>query len=321
MHLQISSSQAWQRAPRYALTGVWTDPVRPLAGCDCGCEGSCGMGALGDMTLTPEAAVQQAIQGESSGDFSAPSWLSGAAADVAAGQIPAQDFSPNCAGMPAPNLNLFTTASGLALSATATGASIATATGALAAGTGALLGAATMGAGLIVSVIGMIFAHHAAAVKQEQQLGCAAIAAFNNAISVIDQAVAAGQTTPAAAASALDTLVSQVAQYVSPSVQHNPCNADCELTVLVKAIVLYKKAIYSNMAAASTATAATLQQQAAALQQQAATASAQGNTTQAAALTQQANTLLTQAASVPSSGPPSWLWLAAAGLAAFLVMR
>ena len=348
MHLQIPTENAWRRAPRFALTGVWTAPLPMIeqgapfksgmarkisGGCGCGCSSRDGLGWLGDTSMTPLAALQQAMQAEGMAgnpDFSNASWVSGGTADVAAGQIPSASFSPACAGMtPAPNLNLLSTASGLSLSAAGATTGILVATQAISATAGAIVGAATMGVGAIIAVIAAIFAHHAQAVKQEQQLGCAAINAFNNAINVIDQAVAAGQLAPADAASSLSTLVTNVGQYVSPSVKHNPCNADCEVMVLVNAIVIYKTAIYQGMTAAAAATAApsadALTTQAQQLQAQAATATAQGNSTQAAALTQQANTLLAQAAATPapasSSAIPEWAWLAAAGLAAFLVLR
>jgi hypothetical protein len=279
-----------------------------------------------DGGITPEAALAQAMQDEGmSGnpDFSNPTWTASAAGMVAAGQIPAASFSPNCAGQPpASNMNLLSTVSGISLAAAGATEGIMIAMHTISAVTGAIAGAATMGAGAIISVIMAIFAHHAAAVKQEQQLGCAAINAFNNAISVIDSAVAAGQTTPDAAASSMDTLIGQVDQYVSPSVKHNPCNADCELTVLVKAIVLYKKALYNGMAAVSAATADNLNQQAQTLQQQAATAAANGDTAMANTLNAQAAALQQQAGTAASSGTPSWMWLAAAGIVgAFLFLR
>jgi hypothetical protein len=287
-----------------------------------------GLGFLGDPgVLTPAQALQQAAQGETGSDFEPGGWIMAPnQPQVAQRRLMASAWSPNCATQPKPNMNLFTTAGGLALSTAATGTGIATATGALAAGTGAMLGAATMGAGLVVSVIGMIFAHHTAAVREEQALGCAAIAAANNALDVIDKAIAAGQTTPDAAASALDALVSNFSSNVGPMVQHNPCNANCELIVLLKAIVIYTKSIYANMSAQQSAAQAiadeAAKQNAAASQARAATLQQQANVAQASGDTATAKVLRTQAAELApsSSSIPGWLWLVGAGLAAWAVL-
>jgi len=211
-----------------------------------------GLGALGD-AMTPDDALSQAESGENSPDFGDASWKSYAISDIQNGNI---YLAPGgCSGQPAPSVNLFSTASGLALGTTSATTGILGATGLIGAGTGALLGAATMGVGLIISVIGMIFAHHAAAVKQEQQLYCAAIQAANNALAVIAQAVANGQASPADAAASLDSLYQQASSYVAPAVQHNPCNANCELMVVLKAIVLYQESQYQAAAAQAAAVA------------------------------------------------------------------
>lgn len=290
---------------------------------------------MGDVApLTPAQALQQAMQGESSPDFQNASWISAATQNVANGRFDTTypGYVQTCGTPAAPNLNVFSTASGLAIGAAGVGTGIAAATGAIAAGTAAVLGAATMGAGLVVAVVGMIFAHHSAAVKQEQQLFCAATAAANNAIAVLDQAMVSGQTTVAAASAGLDTLVSQFSTYVSPSVKHNPCNANCEEIVQLKAMVAYRQYMYQAVEAASKASAAL-------------PATSSGGSVVPAAQTvpggggtlvpmntgsgaSQATTgtqvdLTTGAVVQPASttGTPSWLPIAAAMALAFVVLR
>ena len=235
-----------------SLGGLQVQPTP--AGCPSCCSKRSTLRGLGAATpITPDAAMQQAMQGVpnlNSRDFQNPTWMAKAYDQIQNGQFDISSFDPNCGQQAASNLNLFSTVSGLSLSAAATGTSIAFATNAIAATTATALGAATMGVGLIVAVIGMIFAHHSAAVKQEQQIGCASLAAFNNAMSVIQQAVQNGQTTPAAAAASLDSLYSSYRSYISPSYGTSPyCNANCEMAVIAKAMVLYWQAQFSALAA------------------------------------------------------------------------
>lgn len=287
-----------------------------------------GLGAAAD-TLTPADAMQQAIssfQGKNLNpkDFQNSAWLSTAESQVAAGQFNVSWYSPACAGNTAPPLNLFSTASGLALSTAGVGTGIAAATGAIAATTATALGAATMGAGLIVAVIAMIFQHHAAAVKRDLAFGCSALPAVNNAFSLIYSAVQNGQTTPDAAASSLDQIFSNFMSAGGAAINYSPfCNSNCEMAVIVKAMVLYWQAQYKAMAAASTASS-TQQTDATAAQiaqltQQADAADAAGDTTTATALRSQAATLAAQSPASTSS-IPSWLWFVAAAAAAWAVM-
>jgi hypothetical protein len=202
--------------------------------------------------LTPLQAMQQAAQGETGRDFASGGWVFNPAfPEILSGQINATAFSPTCAGGTAPNVNLFQTASGLALGTVSAGVGILAApsigiiTGAMIPG----IGIAIAAVGAVVAIVDAIFAHHSAAAKREQALGCAAIAAANNTFSLIDQAVRNGQMTPAAASAGLDDLVAKVAAYMAPSIGHNPCNADCEVLVQVKAIAIYRKSQYADMPA------------------------------------------------------------------------
>jgi hypothetical protein len=204
--------------------------------------------------ISPSDAWKQASSGETGADFSPGGWAyaqTGVPQLLSTGQIDAQAWSPNCASMPAPNVNLFQTVSGLALGTTSAGVGILAANPALLPMISVpVAGAIIAGAAVVVGIISTILNHHRAAVRQEQQLGCAAIAAANNAFNLIDQAVRSGQLRPADAAAAMDALVSKVSAFVAPAVKHNPCNANCELLVQVKAVAIYRKSLYADLAAA-----------------------------------------------------------------------
>lgn len=203
-----------------------------------------GVRTLG--AITPEQAWINAAQGETGSDI--VNWRGIPHPEVPTGNISAGGWSPSCATMPAPNVNLFQTASGLALGTTAAGVGIASATGLLPAAAIPVVGGIIAGVGVVVGIISTILNHHTAAVRQEQELGCAAIAAFNNAMSVIDQAAQSGQMRPQDAIAGLDALLSKVSAFVAPAVKHNPCNANCELLVEMRAMVNYRKSVYADLA-------------------------------------------------------------------------
>lgn len=284
-----------------------------------------GLGFLGDTPIvSAEEAVRQAVASESNIDpRDASGWLNPTnpawASVLQSGQISAAAFSPSCATQAAPNVNLFQTGSTLALGTSAAGVGIAGATGAIAASTAALAGAAIMGVGAVIGIIGVIFAHHAAAVRQEQQLGCAAIGAWNNSISLIDRAVANGQMTPEAASAGMDELYSKISSYIAPAVSHSPfCSADCELLIECKAIMIYRKAQFAAMGTQQNIAAA---QQTSADQTRAATLEQQANAAQASGDTATANVLRAQAAELqPSPSIPGWAWLVGLGFLAAWAM-
>ena len=158
-----------------------------------------------------------------------------------------------CAGT-APNVNLFQTASGLALGTTSAGVGILGAAHVgIFASTSAvpIAGAIIAGVAAIISVIDVIFAHHAAAVRQEDQIFCAVLPAVANTFSLIQQGVQNGTITPQAASAGLDALYSKFQQAIAPSYGHSPfCNALCEQKIMLDAIVRYWKGVYADMAAA-----------------------------------------------------------------------
>jgi hypothetical protein len=355
MHVQIPTESAWRGAPRYILTGSWTpcypavDAGAPTSGMStwkssgCVCRHTDHLGYLGavSQTLTPQQALQMAMQMYSGQHLNPKDDFMNNAGLVAAGQL----ASPTgCSGKTAPNMNLLSTATGISLSVAGAATGIMVATHVISAVTGAILGAATLGIGALISVIGMIFAHHAAAKARDASFACSAWPAVNNAFAVINQAVHSGQTTPAAAIAALDEVYSQfmAAGGASGSASgpgnipsggtainnHPYCNSNCVTSVILKAMVLYWQSQYNAMAssaAASTTVPSTAtQNQIAQLQTQAAAAQAKGDVATANALTTQANVLqqqATQQAAASSGGVPSFAWLAAAAVAAFFFLK
>lgn len=304
-----------------------------------------GLSFLGDNStgVTASDALAQAQSGYSSPDFNNSAWEAAALQDVVNMQMLLID--PTCGSAPGGSpLGLVSAAGGMALQDT----------GAIAASVGSSIASAIPIVGAvfstIVGIFGIFSAHHRAAVAQEEKLQCSLVPAANNYLNVIAQAVQNGVQTPEQGSAALDSLLSDFTAAAQPSFQNNPCNAMCEWTVVLKAIVIYWKAQYAQMAAQAAAVAAEsvaqsqtltpaptaaqsqaadLDSQAAALNQQAAAAQANGNPTTAAALTVQANALTSQAAKVRAAGAvpatglsaiPTWAWLAAAALAAWAVL-
>lgn len=235
-----------------------TRNTQGLRGCDC-IPPRFSLGALGDAsgTLTAEQALQQAIA-ESSDlklnprDFRNSGWLSKAAEQVAAGRFDVAWYSPSCTGQEAPTLNAFQTDAGLALGTTSAGVGILGMTHVIAAAAIPVIGVVIAGVGVLIGLIGQIFAHHAAAVKRDLTFGCSALPAVNNAFSVIEQAVQNGQTTPDAAAAALDEIYSRFESAGGAAINDSPwCNSNCEMGVILKGMILYWKSQYAAMAAAA----------------------------------------------------------------------
>jgi hypothetical protein len=148
------------------------------------------------------------------------------------------------------NLRLAQTAAGLALTGTQIGL---TATGAIAAAT---LAPFTMGISAIIGLFPIIFGHHAAAVKKEQSVLCAAVPAANNYLEIIDQAVTSGQATPQQGIAGLNSLYSDFGSKVAGIIKGSDptsageCNAACVHQTILHAIVLYKASVYQDMASA-----------------------------------------------------------------------
>lgn len=254
--------------------------------CECGCGGECadaaisgyghgGLAGLGDSSsaLTPQAAVQAALAAYSGKNLNmktsiGSAWIADAVSAVQSMTAPTgPPMGPNCAGVSAQKLNLFQTASGLALGTTGAGIGIASAAGVI---TGAAVGIATAalaGIGVIFALIDMIFAHHAAAVKRDLSFGCGALPAVNNAFEVLAQGVSAKTITPDQAAQAVWQIYSNFMQAggaagsssgpgsipsSGQAINDSPyCNSNCELSIVIYAMCLYQGAQYAAMAAAA----------------------------------------------------------------------
>jgi hypothetical protein len=324
-----------------------------------------GLGFLGDSPgLTPSAALQQAIQLYSGkhlneAQFQDQTWLQDAENAIQTAQIPVTGgFGPQCSGIAAQPVNLFQTASGLALGTTSAGIGILASTTVIAATTAAIAGAITMGVGVIIAVIDLIFAHHAAAVKRDLNFGCSVWPAVNNAFALIAQAVQNGTMTPANAAAALPEIYSQVMSAGGASgtvsgpgnipsggtsINDSPyCNSNCELSVVLLGMVFFWQANYQALAAeqqageqaAAASATAPLTQSALSIATPTPTTALSISTpatTSPAVPVSQATSLLptltpataATPASAPSSGLaaiPAWGWLALAALGAWAVL-
>jgi len=157
------------------------------------------------------------------------------------------------------NIKLAQVAGTLAL----TGVNVAAMTSAsvmAAVGGAAVLGAATLGIGAIIGLFPIFFGHHAAAVKKEQSVLCAATPAANNYLQVIDDAVRTGRATPQQGIDALSSLQADFETQVA-GIRHgdNPmsqgeCNAACVIQSELRAVVLRKQSQYQDLIVAQAPT-------------------------------------------------------------------
>lgn len=212
-------------------------------------------------TLTAAQALQQAIQvtnfaNRNPRDFGDPTWQNLVYAQIQNGQFDVARVSPSCAGIVSQDPSVRDLSLTQAAGAAATmGTGI---TALLVPALTAPLGIATLGIGAVVAIVSVIFAHHAAAVKQEQQIECTVTTAANNAMSAIAEGVQNGQIAPADAAATLDQVFTNYAAMAAPSFGTHPyCNANCELEIVMKAMVLFWQSQYQAMAAQQAQSAAT----------------------------------------------------------------
>lgn len=156
----------------------------------------------------------------------------------------------------------------------------------------------------IVGLFSSIFGAHAAAVKNEQTLLCAAVPAANQALQTIQAAVSSGQINPAAGIQALQSLQAQFNAAVQKIRNGNDptssgqCNAACVMASELAAIIAMMTSQFQDLQA----------------QQAAAATSAPAGPSAAAGVT---GAVSSTAASL---GIPSWALYAAAGVALFLVL-
>jgi hypothetical protein len=212
-------------------------------------------------TLTAAAALQQAIQLYGAKhlnpkDVTNPIWLTAAQTAIENAAIGVTGgLGPDCQGQTAQPLNLLKTVSGLSLG-TATGVTTTLASADLIpAAAVPVIGWIVAGVGAIIGLIIAIFQHHAQAVARDLQFGCSAIPAVNNAFAVVIQAVQQGTMSPTDAANALPQIYTSYMAAGGASgslsgpgsipgggtpINDSPfCNSNCELSVVVLAMVFY----------------------------------------------------------------------------------
>ncbi len=102
----------------------------------------------------------------------------------------------------------------------------------------------------VMQLFGALFGHHAAKVKQEQQIICAVVAACNDTFNSIDQLFQSGQISPAQASQALDGMYTQLQQNVQPILKQDSgnCNAACFILAEARGVIAKKKQLYQMAA-------------------------------------------------------------------------
>lgn len=155
----------------------------------------------------------------------------------------------NCSGYSTTNVS-FAQAAQLAGTAAGSGFGIAASIGGPASTAAGVASVALpiIGIGVaIATIVGTIFAHHAAKVKEQAQLDCAMVAACNNAWNEMRSAIAAGQLTAAQALQGFESVYSQAAALVAP-MSNGPkpgdCNNPCNLTLICRAVTNKLEAMY-----------------------------------------------------------------------------
>jgi hypothetical protein len=100
-----------------------------------------------------------------------------------------------------------------------------------------------------MQVFGAIFGHHAAKVKQEQQIICAVVQSVNDSLSVIDQAVQQGVITADQAGGSLDQLYRDLSTNVQPILKQDSdhCNAACFILAEARGVIGKRKEAYSKI--------------------------------------------------------------------------
>jgi hypothetical protein len=203
-----------------------------------------GLGALGQ--ITAEQAAQQAMPQAVS---NTPGFTQDVFNDIeqAAASGSFVGFNPTgCTGVSAGgNIKIIQQASGLALSGVSMGL---TAAGVV---TSAALAPFTLGISAVIGLFPLFFAHHAAAVKKEQQTVCAAVPAAQNYLEQIQNSVSTGLATPAQGIQALQSLLSDFTSQVASIMKNSSsqCNAACVWVKELTAIVAYQSAQYQEQAA------------------------------------------------------------------------
>lgn len=146
---------------------------------------------------------------------------------------------------PGPNLQLVGQGSEMALSVAGT---VATKVGSSIASAIPFVGAVVGG---IVGLFGAISAHHKAAVQRDTSAYNQGLAAVENYLQIIHDAVFGGQSTPDEGINALDSMYSDFLTFTAPARNNHPyCNSVCEAKVIVNATVIYWKAYFTQLTVA-----------------------------------------------------------------------
>lgn len=186
-----------------------------------------------DSALTPEQIVN------SLGKFFSKSTRATALDAATTGNIPAY-HSPLCSGT---------------VSGSTQNISGALAQSALVLGVKEGLGAIPVVGGALKSLAGLItlpFAHHKAAVKQEQTILCQAVPAATQMLQGVDELFQTGQIEAQTAAAALDQGLQNWLQFVKPIYMTNGAlNAAYDYGQYIKAAILYRKNIYRGALASN----------------------------------------------------------------------
>jgi len=115
-----------------------------------------------------------------------------------------------------------------------------------------------LAAGAILSIFGAVFAHHTAAVAQEQKVLCGAIPSAQDALASVYDAVSSGVMSPQQGQQALSGILAQFTQTVQPIIKNDAahCNAACTWVKQLTAIVAAKSSQYQDMIDSTAATIA-----------------------------------------------------------------
>lgn len=122
-----------------------------------------------------------------------------------------------------------------------TGSSIATILGV---GSTAAIGAATLGAGLALTVVLDVLEHHAAAEQTQATVLCNLCPQFSAGIQAVDAAVFSGQITAQQGEAYLQQLAQQFKSAVAPYTK--TCNAFCGYGAIMSAMATYSSQLYQT---------------------------------------------------------------------------
>jgi hypothetical protein len=267
---------------------------------------------MGDVLTPQEAESQVVTPSQYSGAKMTQTEVDAIIETASSGQLP---FGPadwaaefNCTGQANPgSAQLAKTAAGISLTV---GTGIAGALGV----SGAILGPIGAAVTGIIGLFTAILQHHAQAQAKEENILCQVVPALNNTLQAIDAAVADGTLTPAGAMATMADTQQEFASAVSSIIKDDQthCNAACVWTMCLAALALVRNSQWQQMediaATQSTSTSTVTAGQA-----------AQSVVTGQPVVS--GATVSTAAPATTAGEIPTWAYLAAAGVAAFFLLR